>query len=329
MARQSLQYLATQWSYAQQNFIDDLVKDSGILRTALVGYANNGMFHKYNKATNLPTASIRNINGSVVPYTTTYDLLQLDLKEIMTVEQVDSTLAKADPGGAAAYFNKVKAGHMESLAQSAEKSIIYGTSTTYGAVDGFKGFHNAAYAAEQSRSDYDLIDAGGTTNTTSIFAVHWKPEVCQLVIPSGAAAGDNFVLMTVLNNGEPRLVVTDTTTGAMMPAYEVMYQIMMGFQAGSIYSVSRIVGVDGNNAPTAEEIDKLVDVVKGDSANTVIYTSRMGKRAMQTLKSTKFFTQAASDQGMNTLIDYWNGIPVVVSENILETETKATIDTLD
>jgi len=111
-----------------------------------------------------------------------------------------------------------------------------------------------------------------------------------------------------------------------MPVYQVMYQMMLALQAGSYYSVHRIIGVDsGSNAPTAAEIDTLVDLVKGDSANTILYTSRLGKRAMQTLKATKFFTQAVQDQNMNTMLDFWNGIPVIVSDNILETETKATV----
>lgn len=325
MAQQTLQYLATQWSAAQQMFIDNLTKSAGILRTASVGYANNGLFHKYNFATALPTASIRSINGSVTPTTTTFDLKQLDLKELITLETVDATLAKGDPSGPDGYMNKVAPGHMESLAQAAEKSIVYGLNGTYGAVDGFKGFHDLAKEAETARS-LSVINAGGTTNTTSIFAVHWKPEVCQLVIPSGIAAGGDLVVSTVMNNGQVTLMVTNTTTGAQMPVYQVMYQMMLALQAGSYYSVHRIIGVDsGSNAPTAAEIDTLVDLVKGDSANTILYTSRLGKRAMQTLKATKFFTQAVQDQNMNTMLDFWNGIPVIVSDNILETETTATV----
>lgn len=325
MAKQTLQYLATQWSAAQQMFIDNLTKSAGILRTASVGYANNGLFHKYNFATALPTASIRSINGSVTPTTTTFDLKQLDLKELITLETVDATLAKGDPSGPDGYMNKVAPGHMESLAQAAEKSIVYGLNGTYGAVDGFKGFHDLAKEAETARS-LSVIDAGGTTNTTSIFAVHWKPEVCQLVIPSGIAAGGDLVVSTVMNNGQVTLMVTNTGTGAQMPVYQVMYQMMLALQAGSNYSVHRIIGVDsGSNAPTAAEIDTLVDLVKGDSSNTILYTSRLGKRAMQTLKATKFFTQAVQDQNMNTMLDFWNGIPVIVSDNILETETTATV----
>ena len=325
MAQQTLQYLATQWSAAQQMFIDNLTKSAGILRTASVGYANNGLFHKYNFATALPTASIRSINGSVTPTTTTFDLKQLDLKELITLETVDATLAKGDPSGPDGYMNKVAPGHMESLAQAAEKSIVYGLNGTYGAVDGFKGFHDLAKEAETARS-LSVIDAGGTSNTTSIFAVHWKPEVCQLVIPSGIAAGGDLVVSTVMNNGQVTLMVTNTGTGAQMPVYQVMYQMMLALQAGSNYSVHRIIGVDsGSNAPTAAEIDTLVDLVKGDSTNTILYTSRLGKRAMQTLKATKFFTQAVQDQNMNTMLDFWNGIPVIVSDNILETETKATV----
>lgn len=325
MAQQTLQYLATQWSAAQQMFIDNLTKSAGILRTATVGYANNGLFHKYNFATALPTASIRSINGSVTPTTTTFDLKQLDLKELITLETVDATLAKGDPSGPDGYMNKVAPGHMESLAQAAEKSIVYGLNGTYGAVDGFKGFHDLAKEAETARS-LSVIDAGGTSNTTSIFAVHWKPEVCQLVIPSGIAAGGDLVVSTVMNNGQVTLMVTNTSTGAQMPVYQVMYQMMLALQAGSNYSVHRIIGVDsGSNAPTAAEIDTLVDLVKGDSSNTILYTSRLGKRAMQTLKATKFFTQAVQDQNMNTMLDFWNGIPVIVSDNILETETKATV----
>lgn len=325
MANQTLQYLATQWSYAQQNFIDDLLKVSGILRTATVGYANNGLFHKYNKIIGLPTASIRSINGSITPTTTDFDLLQLDLKELMTLEQVDSTLAKGDPLGVEGYFNKVKPGHMESLAQAAEKSIIYGTNATYGATDGFKGFHGLAKEAETARS-LTVLEGGGTTNTTSIFAVTWKPEVAQIVIPTGVERGGELVLMTVMNNGQPRTVVTNTGTGAIKPVYEVMYQMMLALQAGSNYSVHRIIGVDSStHAPTVAEMDTLVDLVRGTSDNTVIYCSRLGRRALQTLKATKYFSQSVGDQNMNTILEYWNGIPIVVSDNILDTETKATV----
>ena len=325
MPKQTLQYLATQWSTAQQMFIDNLTKSAGILRTATVGTANNGLFHKYNFASALPTASIRSINGSVVPSTTTFDLKQLDLKELITLETVDATLAKGDPNGPDGYMNKVAPGHMESLAQAAEKSIIYGTNATYGATDGFLGFHGLAKAAETARS-LSVLDGGGNSNTTSIFAVTWKPEVCQLVIPTNTAVGGDLVISTVMNNGEITMMVTNTTTGAMMPVYQVMYQMLMALQAGSNYSIHRIIGVDsGTNAPTAAEIDTLIDLVRGDSTNTVLYTSRLGKRAMQTLKATKFFTQNVSDQNMNTMLDYWNGIPVIVSDNILETETKSTV----
>lgn len=323
MANQTLQYLATQWSEAQQNFIDDLAKESGVLRTATVGYANNGLIHKYNKVNSLPTASVRSINGSVVPTTTGFDLLQLDLKEIMTVEQVDSTLAKNDRGGAAAYFLKVKPGHMESIAQAFEKSFFYGLNANYGAVDGFKGAHRFAYEQAAAKSKTE-ISKSGTTGTTSIFAISWKPEVCQLVIPEYVATGGDMVLMTVLHNGEPTLSVVNTTTGAKKPVYEIMYQMLTAFQAGSNFSVARIWGIDGSNVPTVTEVDQMLDMVKANS-NTRLYMSRSAKSILQTLKATKFFSQ--SDTTMNTVLEYWNSVPIVISDNILDSETKSNLTT--
>lgn len=317
MANQTIQYLATQaYPNVTINFLDDLMKESGILRTATAGFASHGLFHKYNKVTGLPTASIRSINGSVVPTTSTYDLMQLDLKEIMTIEQVDSSLAKADPNGAEGYMRKVAPSHMESIAQAAEKSIIYGTNSTFGATDGFVGMHETAKANSKV-----IQNSGASSASTSIFAVNWKPEVTQLVIPNFATQGDQFVVMTVLHNGEPTLAVVNTSTGAKKPVYEVMYQLMMAAQWGTTYSVASLTQIDATHLPTVDKVDKLIDYVKGGSANTVLYMSRDGRRYLQSLKATKFFSQV--DNAMNTILEFWNGIPIVVSDNISNVETSA------
>lgn len=317
MARQNLQYLATQWSGTQLNFVGDLIRESGILRTAAVGFSNNGLFHKYNKITGLPAAAIRSINAGVEPQSTKFALMQLDLKELMTVELVDATLAQGDPAGVEGYFTKVSPAHIESLAQAAEAALVYGINPSYGTPDAFKGLHDYA-------SDFgNEVTLGGTTSTTSIFAVTWKPEITQIVIPQGIASGESLVKMTPQNNGQASLV--DVGSGKQMPAYRVMYQMLMALQSGSKYGVAHMVGMDASNKPTVGQVDQLVDLVKGSSADTVLYMNRDAKRLLQELKATKFFSQASSDQNMNTVLEFWNSIPIVITDAILNTENKANV----
>ena len=316
MADATLRKLVTDKAVTDIAIIDDLVNASGILQTATVIPSSHGKFHKYKKVSALPTASFREIGGSYTDQTVNDEIHQLDLKMIGLVQSEDKAIC--DEIGVQKYFTQGRPAVMEALGQKIADGIIYGTNATYGDTQAFRGWHEMVDAAG---TDY-WTDAGGTTNSTTIFIVKYKYGVNGLVYNSATVNGGSLIKTTVLNNAQP--VLEYTAAGTKKPVYQVLYETDMAYLSASIHSIHAIVGVDASNCPTDLEIKEAIDSVKGTGFDTKIYTSRLGKRCIETLNTTAINTVPATND-FNTLITYYNGIPIIVDENILATETKASL----
>jgi len=96
-----------------------------------------------------------------------------------------------------------------------------------------------------------------------------------------------------------------------------LYETDIAYLAASKYSVHVIYGVTAAALPTTPIMNNAIDSVKADE-NTFIYTSRLGRRALWTLKDSNMY---AVGNNMDTRIETWNGIRVILDENINETNT--------
>lgn len=294
--------------------IENLVKKSGILKTALAIPSSNGTFHKYKMLDDLPTGTVRTIGGGVVAQVTSKTPIQLDLKEIYSVCEEDATIVEET--GIQSYFMEEMPIFTEGMGQTVAKLMIYGNDPTFGLADGPLGFHQIAKASG------NLVQKGGDTGSrTTIFVVKYRPgrAGCGLVYNDKIMQAGEIVKARLVNNGNR---IVENVSGTQYPKYKMDFTSYFAFLSGSNYDVAAITQIQDatDDRPTAADIDTIIDMVKGTAEDTFIYSSRTGKRLGGMLKDSKL-QLGAFDDNYRTRIDFWDGIPWVVDENIRDDET--------
>jgi len=301
----------------QAAIIDSLTNASGILRTMPFQKASHGLFHKFKVKQALPGGGFRAVNGSIVPHTTQDEVRQIDLKILTDIQQEDKAICEAYPGGVEKYFADELPAFVEGLGQTAARQLIYGTDATFGDEEGFLGLRQ--YAVQHGNT----IDAGGASGSrTTILAVRWKPGVCTGLYNESAFVEGNLITVKPLNGGQPVMCVVDIATGAVKPVYQALYEAYFGLLVAADRNVAAYVSLQDatGKKPTAANLDKLVDLVHGSPEDTFLYCNRLGRRLLWELKDTKMQTLGA-DTDYNRMIERWNGVPVVLDENIAADET--------
>ncbi len=318
MASATLMKLAAAYNVPNQTaIIDSLIRESGILETMPFIKATHGIYHKYKLKQELPGGGFRSVNGSIIPHTTEDVVLQEDLKILTDIQQEDKAICESYPGGVEKYFADELPAFVEGLGQTAARQLVYGTDSTFGDEEGFKGLRQHAV------KNGNTIDATGTSgNRTTILAVRWKAGSCCGLFNENAFSDGNLITVRPLNNGNPVMVVVNTATGAVKPVYQALYEAYMGLLCATSDNVAAYVSIQDatGKKPTAGNMDKLIDMVRGSVSDTFIYCNRTGRRLLWELKESKMQVSSA-DTDYNRLIERWNGIPVVLEENISSTET--------
>jgi hypothetical protein len=318
MACANLLKLAAAYNVPNQTaVIDSLTKESGILRTMQFQKASHGLFHKFKIKASLPSGGFRRVNGSIVPHTTFDEVRQEDLKILTDIQQEDKAICEAYPGGVEKYFADEAPAFLEGLGQTAARQLIYGTTPSYGDTEGFRGLRQ--YAELNDR----IIPAGGNSGErTTILAVRWKAGTCVGLYNENAFAEGQLVAVKPLNQGQPVMVTVDPATGAVKPVYQALYEAYLGLlvaDTANVAAYTEITDASGHK-PTSSNLDKLIDLVNGSPSDTFIYVNRLSRRLLWELKESKMQTSAAEGD-YNHMIERWNGIPVMLEENLSATET--------
>ena len=292
-------------------YIEYLTKKSAILKTANVIASSDEMYHKYKQWKTLPGGTFRNLGAGYSDYSKgVAEIKTLPLKILGDIQAEDSASILGDK---VAYFKTQRPAFMEGLGQKLATQIIYGTIDGYGDTAGFKGLHE--YAKEYGNT----ITGGGTTGTTSIFVVKYGLQ-SGLVIDNRLLNNQSIFNTTWLNGGQEHLI---SIGGKMMPGYEVKYESILAWLSGGDKDVARYIGLNDSNTPTVANIDKMLSQISATAdGSTFIYVNADGWRYLKSLKNSALRI-GALDKDYDTRVDYWDGIPVLMEENILSTETKA------
>lgn len=320
MANATLRKLVTEYGgEGLTPIMSHLQKKSGFLQTALAIPANGNIYHKYKKVDALPSFSFAEISGSLTDTTVNDNLFQLDIKSLMAIMSEPIAVCENWPTGVRGYFSEHFPVYAEAYGQKVSTQVFYGIDATFGDVSGFVGAHKIA--KDNSKVVYQ---AGGSTGSrTSIFAIKFSTESCGLVFnPKIVTDTGQFLRATVLHNGMPTTEVTNTTTGAKKVVYQALFQGDVSLLSATVYDIAVITQLDSTHLPTAPYMDALIDAVKGNTDDTIIYTSRVGRRHIRTLKTTAL-QMGVMDKNYDIQVDFWNGVPIVLDENISEAETTA------
>ncbi|MBU4444209.1 hypothetical protein KJ656_03885 [bacterium] len=319
MAQSTLRDLALAYENISEEVMSHLTKKSGILQTAEVKKATHNTLHKYKKVTALPTFSVREIGGSITPQAVNKEIYQSDLKIVTARQEEDKAFCDNYPGGPEAYFSDNFLSFIEAWGQKAATMIIYGTNSTFGEVQGVHGLHQIANANSKV-----IHETGTSALTTTIFCVKWDPLSISLLYNAELAAAGDFLKTTILHDGRPVMSTTNVTTRAAQPVYEVLYESYLGLFSASAYDVAKYDRIEDatGDEPTSDNMDILGDHVKAEAGNSYYYCNRTARRLLWRLKNTKMATAPAT-KDYNNVLETWNGIPLVLDENILDTESTA------
>jgi len=302
----------------QAPIVTDLVKSLGILETAQFGFSSDYLRHEFEVQTDDGDAAVRAINGSIVATMSNSILGSVQLPAIERLVEIDKVLAKKW-GGIQGFLNDKNrtTAYMRSIMQLLAKAMIYGDDPTFGVPGAFKGLHQIAKA----NSNVVAQLSGASGKRTSIFAVHWSEGETEVVMPQ--EANGDIVQIELVGGGTLQAPTADTTTKARSLVYGANFWTNAALCAPSKASVAAITQIDSSHKPIAAQIDLLIDAVKGlADGKTFLYMNREGRRYIKELKNSKL-SMAPGDTGYNTVVSDWDGIPVVLEESILSTETTA------
>jgi len=298
--------------------MSQLENASGFLKTAQAIAANGNWFHKHKKVSALPSFSYVNIGGSQTDSTVDDELIQTDLKTLGTIQSEPKGVCENWPTGVRGYFSEQAPVFAESFGQKVSASMFYGTNSTFGDVAGPLGLH------EMAKAYGNRVQRGGTTGSrVSIIAVKFNPIGCGILFNPKTVSSGSYLQVEVLNNGGTVAEVTNTTTHAKKLVYQASYQGDIAFLSSGSYDVAAMTQIDSSHLPTAPYMDDIINYVRGDAdGRTILYTNRTGREYIRTLKTTAL-QMGPMDMNYNIQVDYWNGVPIVLDDNLSTAETTA------
>lgn len=256
--------------------------------------------------TGLPTFAFRDANAGVVPSVSTYENRLVECFIANSRWQADKAIADACEDGAPAYIAEEAQAVLLSTFMGLGAQFYYGRSTG-GDAKGHPGLLASLDAAL-------TLDATGTTDNvaSSLWAVKFGPQHVQWVLGAGGKLAVDEVRIQTL--ADPN----DATKFLTYYIQEVLAWV--GVQVKNKFSVGRIkkLTTDAGKGLTDALIGSLIAKFPVGTVPDVLLCSR---RSLEQLRASR---TATSSTGVEAEIPTdWQGIPIVPTDSILNTETLA------
>lgn len=201
--------------------------------------------HQTTVRTSKPTPTFRLLNQGVVPVKTTTGQIVDACAILEARNHIDKDLAMLNGNTAAFRLSEDKA-IIQSMSDTLSSTLIYGDVSVN--PERFNGLASRYFSLNSSYTTYaNVIDAGGTTNLTSIYLVCWSPDKVFGIYPKGSQAG-----LQQRDLGE-QSIVDPNTTGAYMQALVSWYQWKCGICIRDWRYVVRIANIDTTALLTASD----------------------------------------------------------------------------
>lgn len=297
--------------------------------------SNNILSNVATRTDYLPTPSNRRFNEGVsptvaknIPLTDPIALLE-DYSEV----DVEQCRVQNDP---AAWRMDQDRNHIEGFKQQLENAIWYGSLASN--VGGFNGlatrFNNLESYPNGDTSWQPNVWSGGSSvasSVTSIWAIEFGKEKVYGIYPKNMTAG-----LMVEDLGQTTKEIATSSNGG--PTLNKLYQVWrthfhwyFGLQVADERCVQRYANI--NPTPlSSNNFDEnvLIEALRylpgmGEAPGTVIIMNRAMKvqvdiRAVSQ-KINAYYTQDAGGNVWGKPVTYFQGVPIIVSEKILGTET--------
>jgi len=262
----------------------------------------NGLNYITLVRTALPTVGFRNANEGGAAVKSTYDNRLVETFIMNPRIECDQAVADSYEDGPEAYLAMEGAGVTAAAAITVAKQIYYGV----GAGGDAKGFPGLIGIYDSTNL---VVDALGTTADTasSVWAIKFGPQDCQLVVGMNGA----------LTLSDVRRETIYDASSNPLDGYVQSLLARIGMQVGSRYSVGRIKKLTGDSGTglTDSLLSKLWTKFPVGHKPDVFMLSR---RSMGQLQQSRTATNATGAEA--PFPDSWQGIPLVATDSILDTE---------
>jgi hypothetical protein len=284
--------------------------DSGV---SLRGVADSrtiaGLHYKTLIRTTLPSVSFRDANQGTAYTGATYENRLVETFIMNPRWYADKAVAdKAEDGWQAVMTDEAFA-HVQAALQQVGRQFYYGRNTTFagsGAAKGFPGLIDAYDATNM------IVDAGGTTDNTasSVWAVCFGPQKVQWVF----GANGQFQPSEISERD-----VADSASNKFT-AYHQELIAYPGLQVSSTRFVSRIkkLTADSGKGLTDARLSALLETFPVGVRPDVLFMTKRSRRQLRDSRTATTATGSEVPQPME-----YDGIPIVVTESLTNTETLA------
>lgn len=294
----TLHEIALEYANKQPGMVDALTEDSPVLDRMKWIASTHGLWNIAEKLTEITGAGFVEADAPLPLMGASSDLTRTDLC-VMGGKIVVPTLQAIKFGGPAAYFARKQNSILRENGQKIEKQII---------------LKNWLEAAKQEKN---IRSAGGTGQGYFLLAVRFD-ELANIGLydPDQFVSGRFFRIDPVNGGAEFEL----NAPGLMgVPGYAVMYRAIFGWQMlDARRTVSAIVNIQEGKVPTTMQIDDMLADVRANPSNTIIITSPRA-RILGLMPHKQDYLQVANGEtNLNTIINFWNGIPVINTYNLVE-----------
>lgn len=230
--------------------VEQLGLTNEILDDATVLEANDGMGHKTSIRSGIPAGTFRKLYGGVPAEKGRVIGVRDSSGMLESYSEIDKALYDMQADGKGWRMQEDNA-FIEGLGQTMATTLIYGdTSTT---PEKFMGLAPRYNSLSADNAD-NIIDAGGTTNLTSVWVGVWHPQAAHLFFPKGSKVG-----LSVRDLGE------NTALDASSNPYQVLrthFKWDVGFSLRDWRYWVRIANIDytalTKNAATGADLSDLI-----------------------------------------------------------------------
>lgn len=281
--------------------VKDIIDGAPVLAAMAAAEASDGTIHKYLKETGAPVVGFRDPDEGRDHSKSTDELVTINLKVLDASFHVIKVLADIYKKGAEAMIAREAARHLRAAFALAEKQIFNGLDA--------KGF--SSLISSLSYLGHPMVyNAGGSTAVTSVWMIRSTPDEAGTTVIAGQ--NGNIVIdetfVQFIEVGSP---------AKKLAAYMTPIEGWLGLQIGSAYSVGRLANVDnGSYKLTDDLLSELFALFPEDAPPTMICMNKRSRKQLQQSRTATSPSGAPAPWPTE-----WEGIPILSTASILNTET--------
>ena len=288
--------------------IKDIIDGAPVLAALAADSASDGTVHKYLKETGAPVVGFRDPDEGRDHSKSTDELVTINLKVLDASFHVIKVIADAYKKGADALIAREGMRHLRAAFALAEKQIFNGLGNDA------KGF--SALIDELSYVGHPMVyNAGGSSACTSVWMIRSTPDMSNAVVIAG---NDGKIEMD-----ETFVQFIEDSNSKKLAAYMTPVEGWLGLQLGSAYSVGRLANIDDSSHKLTDDLlSELYSLFPEDAPPTMICMNKRSRKQLQQSRTAVNATGAPAPWPVE-----WEGIPIIGTSGILNTETAATTTT--